>query len=38
MYHGILTDDEELADIAEELTLVDISNESDEEFNNFYDE
>ena len=38
MYHGILNDDEELADIAEELTLVDISDESDEEFNNFYDE
>ena len=31
-------DDEELAGIAEELTLVDISDESDEEFNDFYDE
>ena len=31
-------DNEELAGIAEELTLVDISNESDEEFNDFYDE
>ena len=31
-------DDEELAGIAEELTLVDISDESDEKFNNFYDE
>ena len=31
-------DDDELAGIAEELTLVDISDESDEEFNDFYDE
>ena len=31
-------DDEELAGIAVELTLVDISDESDEEFNDFYDE
>ena len=31
-------DDEKLAGIAEELTLVDISDESDEEFNDFYDE
>ena len=31
-------DDEELASIAEELTLVDISDEGDEEFNDFYDE
>ena len=31
-------DDEELAGIAEELTLVDTSDESDEKFNNFYDE
>ena len=31
-------DDEELAGIAEELTLVDISDESDEKFNDFYDE
>ena len=31
-------DDEELAGIAEELTLVGISDESDEEFNDFYDE
>ena len=31
-------DDEELVGIAEELTLVDISDESDEEFNDFYDE
>ena len=31
-------DDEELAGIAEELTLVDISDESDQEFNDFYDE
>ena len=31
-------DDEELAGIAEELSLVDISDESDEEFNEFYDE
>ena len=38
MYHGILTDDEVLADIAEELTLVDISDESDKDFNDFYDE
>ena len=30
--------DEELAGTAEELTLVDISKESDEEFNDFYDE
>ena len=31
-------DDEELAGIAEELTLVNISSKSDEEFNDFYDE
>ena len=31
-------DDEELAGIAKELTLVDISDKSDEEFNDFYDE
>ena len=31
-------DDQELAGIAEELTLVNISDESDEEFNDFYDE
>ena len=31
-------DDEELAGIAKELTLVDISDESDEKFNDFYDE
>ena len=31
-------DDDELAGIAEELTLIDISDESDEEFNDFYDE
>ena len=31
-------DDEELAGIAEGLTLVDISDDSDEEFNDFYDE
>ena len=31
-------DDEEFTGIAEELTLVDISDESDEKFNNFYDE
>ena len=31
-------DDEELAGIAEELILVNISNKSDEEFNDFYDE
>ena len=31
-------DDEELAGIAEELTLVDISDKSDEKFNDFYDE
>ena len=31
-------DDDELAGIAEELALVDISDESDEEFNDFYDE
>ena len=30
--------DEELANIAEGLTPVDISDESDEEFNGFYDE
>ena len=30
-------DDEKLAGIAKELTLVDISDESDEEFNDFYD-
>ena len=31
-------DDDELAGIAEELTLVNISDESDEEFKDFYDE
>ena len=31
-------DDEELAGIAKELTLVDISDKSDEEFNDFYNE
>ena len=31
-------DDEKLAGIAEGLTPVDISDESDEEFNDFYDE
>ena len=31
-------DDEELAGIGEELTLVEISDESNEEFNDFYDE
>ena len=30
--------DKELANIAEGLTPVDISDESDEEFNGFYDE
>ena len=31
-------DDDELAGIADELILVGISNEGDEEFNDFYDE
>ena len=31
-------DEEELAGIAEGLTPVDISEDSDEEFNDFYDE
>ena len=31
-------DDEELAGIVEGLTLVDISDDSDEEFNDFFDE
>ena len=31
-------DDEKLAGIAEKLTLVDISDQSDEEFNDLYDE
>ena len=31
-------DDDKLAGIAEKLTLVNISNKSDEKFNDFYDE